>query len=266
MIHKLRDKKQIAKRKKTLSTLVWVGVFLLLVLAGLFAWSGTFFSMIGRPIWKGESLFTAKVQDAGYVVRTKASVFAENTALQQENADLKASMVDYQILKTENTQLKELMGRLPTTSSFTLGNILTKPNRSPYDTIIIDIGSNAGIKEGDQVFANAITPIGVVSKLYATTSLVVLYSTPGQTTDATLDGSNATVELVGRGGGDFEMSVPIDLSFEAGTNVVLPGASPQIIAIVEQVISKPTDPQKKVLLRSPINVQSLKWVQVRKNM
>ena len=265
MIHKLRDKKQIAKRNRTLYTLIWVGAFLLLVAAGLFSWSGTFLSTIGRPIWKIESIFTTKAQDAGYVVRTKASVFNENTVLTQENTDLKASMVDYQILKTENNQLKELLGRLPTTSTFILGNILTKPNRSPYDTIIIDIGSNAGLTQGSQVFANAETPIGLVSKVYSSTALVVLYSSPGQTTEATLDGSNANVELIGRGGGDFEMSVPIDLSAEKGTSVVLPGATPQVVAIVEQVISAPTDPVKKILLRSPVNVQSLKWVEIKKN-
>jgi cell shape-determining protein MreC len=34
---------------------------------------------------------------------------------------------------------------------FVLGNILTKPNNSPYDTIIIDVGDKEGLKEGDQV-------------------------------------------------------------------------------------------------------------------
>ncbi len=243
--------------------LIWVGVFSFLALVGFFTWSGAFFTAIGRPIWKVESLFTTKVQDAGYIVRTKASVFKENAVLTQENTDLKASMVDYQILMTENDQLKELFGRMPSNSSFILGNILIKPNRSPYDTIIIDIGLNAGIKEGDQVFANAQTPIGLIKKVYSNTALVVLYSSPGQTTKATLDGSNANVELVGQGGGDFNMSIPLDLSAEAGTDVIFPGINPQIIAIVEQVISAPTDPVKKVILRSPINVQSLKWVQVK---
>lgn len=210
-------------------------------------------------------MFTRQVQTAGYVVRTKSSVFAENQALIQENADLKNSMIDYQVVKKENDQLKELMGRLPTTYSFVLGNILTKPNRSPYDTIIIDIGSNAGIKENDQVFANAVTPIGQISKVYPNSSLVVLYSNPGQITEANIDGSNASVELTGRGGGNFEMSVPIDLPSEKGTLVVLPDSTSEVVAIIEKIISVPTDPVKKVLLSSPINVQSLKWVQVKKN-
>jgi rod shape-determining protein MreC len=265
MIHKLRDKKRIARQKKIWQIIVAVAVFLLLVVAGLFAWSGAIFTKIGRPIWKIESVATDKIQSAGYITRTKASVFNENEVLLKQNADLNNSMIDYQILKQENDQLKEMLGRVPTNATFVLGTILTKPNRSPYDTIILDIGSVNGIKEGDQVFANAQIPVGQVSTVYSNTSLVVLYSNPSQTTDAVLNGSNASVQLIGRGGGNFEMTIPVDLSVEKGTMAVLPASTSEIIAIVEDTISAPTDPVKKVILRSPVNIQDLKWVEVKKS-
>ena len=87
---------------------------------------------------------------------------------------------------------------------------------------------------------------------------------PGQTIEGLLEGSNATVELVGRGGGNFEMTIPVELASEAGTAVILPGVHSQIIALVDAVISSPTDPVKKVILHSPVNIQGLKWVQVKK--
>jgi hypothetical protein len=174
-------------------------------------------------------------------------------------------MIDYQILKTENDQLKELLGRVPESYTFLLSTILAKPNKSPYDTLVIDGGINVGMVEGDLVYVNASTPVGKISNVYDKTSLVMLYSNPGQKTEAVLDGSNASVELVGRGGGNFEMIVPLDLSVGKGWVVVLPNLHTEVIAIIEEIISIPTDPVKKVILRSPVNIQNIKWVQVKKN-
>jgi cell shape-determining protein MreC len=263
MIHQFRDKKSINKRKKTIRTAIGFGVFLLLAVTGVLAWSAGLLSTIGRPVWQAQQAIVDTAHDASVLVRTKSSVFRDNDRLLGENAELNNSMIDYQVLKSENDQLRELLGRIPETSKFTLATILAKPNRSPYDTIIIDIGSNSGVEIGQRVYANASIPLGQISKVNDKTSLVMLYSNPGQKTEVILDGSNASVELVGRGGGNFEMIIPLELSANKGWAVLLPNTSTEVIAIIEEIISTPTDPIKKVLLRSPINIQSIKWVQVK---
>lgn len=264
MIHQFRDKKQIAKRKVMIKNIIICSVFILLSVAGVLAWSGKIFVSLGRPIWKTENTVTSGIDSTKYVVRTKSAVFNENENLKKENTELRLSMIDYQVLKNENTQLKELFGRVVPPNKFTIANILTRPNRSPYDTIIIDGGSDVGIMEGDRVYAGIDIPIGEVSKVYSNASLVLLYSNPGQITEGLLDGSNASVELLGRGGGNFEMTIPLDLVSDKGMSVVLPGIKSEILAIIDAVISIPTDPVKKVILHSPVNIQSLKWVQVEK--
>ncbi len=264
MIHQFRDKKQRAQRRSTIKTIVVCGVILLLSGLGVLAWSGKIFIFLGRPLWKVENTITSSVESGGYLVRTKSSVWNENETLKKENEELRLSLIDHDVLKTENTELKELLGRIPVKGEFILASILTRPNRSPYDTIIIDGGARAGMTLGAHVYANADVPIGEVSRVYADSALVMLYSNPGQTTEGLLDGSNATVELVGRGGGNFEMMIPVELASETGTGVVLPGVKPEIIALIDAVISLPTDPMKKVILHSPVNIQGLKWVQVKK--
>ena len=97
------------------------------------------------------------------------------------------------------------------------------------------------------------------------TSLVALYTNPGQKTEGFINGTNASVELVGRGGGNFEMVIPLELQVEKGTIVYLPGSTSQVLAVIGDVISQPTDPFKKVILSSPVNIQNLKWVEVKKN-
>ncbi|MFA6515235.1 MAG: rod shape-determining protein MreC [Candidatus Paceibacterota bacterium] len=265
MIHQFQDKKQIVKRKKTIRTAIAVFVFFILAVLGILSWSERPLYFIGNPIWKIEKSISDGFYNMNYFFRTKASITKENHNLIEEISNIRLTMIDYQILKKENDDLKELLGRIPMKNNFVLGNILTKPNQSPYDTIIIDIGKNMNIKEGDLVYANGNIPIGKISEIYEKASLVSLYSNPGQKTEGFIDISNASVMLTGRGGGNFEMIIPIELSVERGVIVYLPGGTSLVIAIVDEIISKPSDPFKKVILSSPVNIQNLKWVEVKIN-
>ncbi|MFA6355331.1 MAG: rod shape-determining protein MreC [Candidatus Paceibacterota bacterium] len=248
-----------------IKNLIFLVFFLLLASLGVFTFISSGIHFIGRPIWKVENSIKNNFENIGYVVRTKTSVYKENENLLKENVDLKQAMIDYRILKNENVSLKELFGRVPNSDDMVLANILTRPNYSPYDTIILDIGNDIGIKIGDRVYGNVLTPIGEVSAIYKNTSLVTLYSNPGKVTEAIMEGSNTNVEIVGRGGGNFEMIIPIDLPFVKGASLLLPNIKSEIVAIIEDVISSPNDPVKKVLLSSPVNVQNLKWVFVKRN-
>ncbi len=265
MIHQFRDKKQIAEKRRLIKNFIFLIIFLILAALGVFSYSRGFFHFIGRPIWKAKNSVTQNVENLGYVVRTKASVYRENENLSAENINLKNAMIDYQVLKNENVLLKESFNRVSSDKNLILSSILTKPNYSPYDTIIIDIGLDSGVVIGNQVYSSALVPIGEVSAVYSNTSLVTLYTNPGEVTEAMIEGTNTSVELVGRGGGNFEMTIPLDLPFTKGTLVYLPNINSEIVAVIEDVISSPNDPVKKVLLSSPINVQSLKWVFVKRD-
>ena len=266
MIHQFLDKKQIIdKRKKIIQNVIGFGLFFILCAVGILSWTGKLFNFVGRPIWKAENFISQEFSNINYLFKTKASISTENHNLIEEISNLQTTMIDYQILKNENDQLKEMLGRFPEKNNFILGNILTKPNHSPYDTIILDLGSDNGIKEGNTVYANGVIPIGNIDKIYNKTSLVTLYTNPGQKTEGFIDGTNASVELIGRGGGNFEMVIPLELQADKGTIIYIPGNTSEVLAVVEEVISLPTDPFKKVILSSPVNVQNLKWVEVKKD-
>lgn len=265
MIHQFRDKNKITRRKNIIRSLILAGILLIVIISGLLSWFPKILNTIGRPIWKMQNKLIDTTSSAEYIVRSKSSISNENQNLKIENQDLKNRMVDYTALSNENRELKELMGRITSKDEFILGAILARPNKSPYDSIIIDIGQDHGLYQGQKVFVSGDIPIGFVSEVYSNTSLVALYSNPGQKTEGILDGTNATVELVGRGGGNFEMTIPTDLSVESGKVVLLPGIKREVVAIVDGLISVPTDPAKRVLLRSPINIQSQRWVEVKKN-
>ncbi len=265
MIHQFRDKKQIEKRNKIIKNIIGFCLFIALVGLGFLSWTGRIFTFIGRPVWETEKTINDSIYNINYLMRTKKAISKENHNLIEEISALRMTMVDYQILKDEVNQLKEILGRIPEKNNFVLGNILTKPNHSPYDTVIIDVGNNLGVKSGNVVYANGNIPIGNASKIYEKTSLVVLYSNPGQKTEGFIDGTNTSVLLIGRGGGNFEMIIPIELAVLNGTIVYLPNDNSQVIAVINEVISKPSDSFKKILLSSPVNIQNLKWVEVKKD-
>lgn len=265
MMYQFRDKKQITRRKKIIRNVIGFGLFFILSCIGVLSWTGRLFNFLGRPIWQAEKFISDNLYDSNYLLRTKASISNENHNLIEEILNIRLTMIDYQILKNENNELKELLSRVEIKKDFTLGNILTKPNHSPYDTIVIDIGSDMGILENDQVYANGNIPIGIIGKVYDKTSLVTLYTNPNQKTEGFIDGTNASVMLTGRGGGNFEMIIPAELTALKGTFIYLPGYTSEALAKIDEVISKPSDPFKKVILSSPVNIQNLKWIEVKKN-
>ena len=143
-----------------------------------------------------------------------------------------------------------------------LAAILAKPNQSIYDTLIIDAGTKQGIKAGEVVFALGNLPIGRIGEVYQNSSKVILFSNAGEKNQTVVTDRNIFMELVGRGGENFEMILPRDLTLQKGSQVVMPGLHSYVLAVVETIISDPRDPFIKALLTSPVNVQGLKFVEV----
>jgi cell shape-determining protein MreC len=212
------------------------------------------------PIWTSTN--SAK-EDISNALQSKQSLLAENQKLNDELMTDIAEAADRKVLLDENLELKNILGRTGG-KDLTLAAILAKPNKSAYDTLIVDIGTDHNITAGRRVFAYGNILLGVVSEVYANTSLVKLYSTPGETSDVVLGSGSAFVQAIGRGGQNFEVTVPRDMEIVKGSYAVSAGITPYVLGLVEEVISDSRDPFQKILLRSPINVQELKFVEIEK--
>ena len=193
----------------------------------------------------------------------KSSLIKDRDILQNKLAEYDAMLLNYNSILDENIKIKEILDRKGEKIEMLLSAILSKPNISPYDTLIIDVGSSSGVKEGDTVFALGNIPIGVVSGVEINSSKVVLFSNSGEKTEVVLS-KDVFMQIIGRGGGNFEMILPRDLVLEKGSTVSLPGIFPYVVAKVETIISDPRDSFAKALLTSPVNIQELKFVQIKK--
>lgn len=200
---------------------------------------------------------------------SKKFLLKENESLQNELAELDLRMANYDVLVQENESLKNILARAPSDRRFILAAILAKPNQSPYDTLLLDIGEKDGVSSGSLVFARGYIPIGRIESVSPNTAKAVLFSSPGEKTQAVIPISLLLAErrdlfweLVGRGGGNFELLLPRDFILNKGDIATLPGLSNEAVAVTETILSDPRDPFKKALLKSPVNIQEIKFVQV----
>lgn len=268
----LRDKKTNKNRPIKIMVAIVVVIILFLFRSWMFDGFSYVSTSIFRPLLSSGGSIRVKLRSLGAYLSSKSSLYNENVSLKAEIEASATDRANYASVVKENSDLKELLGRRIEAHNKTLATILAKPNQSPYDTLLIDIGSDAGVVVGNKVFAFGNIPIGRIAEVYPHTSKVVLYSTSGEKTQViisgkpaspnTSQGGNIFAELVGRGGNNFEMVLPRDMILLKEDQVVLPGITPHVVGVVKTIISDQREAFQKALLVAPVNIQSLKFVEV----
>ncbi len=258
----LQDKKR--KNKKTRNVFFTVlGILLFIFFStAIFNFFSSSSHAVLTPIVSLGNRIGNNFSNAKVFFLSKSALSSENNELKNKLIEQEAKLANYEALFNENEKIKEILLRKPEGRKMVLSGILGNPNQSPYDTLIVDAGSDHGIEVGNHVFAYGDIPIGIVKEVSSSTSKVMLYSTYGEKLSATLSGSDTFIELIGRGRGNFEVILPRDFELANGTLALLPGIHPYTLAEVTDIISDPRDPFKKALLKSPINIFELKFVEV----
>lgn len=272
MSYLLRD-----NRKKDRGVVKIFGAFILLYLIYFFV--GTFITESFHGVQRSVATFFGYYDDP---VRP----ISENSLIKE--------------LRGENTQLKLLLGRTENSneatttnkvleatstsatstkpikvkalkklntpdSTMVLGVILSRPPRTPYDSLIIDIGEDEGLLEGDLVYAERNFVIGEVAEVYAASSIVKLFSSPDQKVDVLIGSSTTPVIAEGRGGGNFYIKIPKNINVTEGDQIVAPGIREHVFGTAEQVETDDAEAYSHVYFKLPVNIYSLHYVQIKKN-
>ena len=259
----LLDKKM--KKKKFLAVLFFAFIFFVLFYFRSDIWSGlsSVSHKIFRPVLVLGNNLGEKLKNLNSFFVSKNSLYLQNQDWRMKLAELEMQNLNYNSILAENVSLKEILGRKNEKTNLILSAILAKPDRSAYDTVVIDAGEKKGIEIQDMVYALGNVPIGRVSLVYDDSAKVTLFSNPGEKTPVVAAG-DIFMEVVGRGGGNFEMTIPANFRLIKGDQVSLPGLNSPVLAVVETIISDPRDSSAKALLVSPVNIQELKFVEVKK--
>ncbi len=213
------------------------------------------------PFWNTAGLVADAFPPAGGVFRSKTELAKENEALKQRINALTVDLKGYDFSMQENLELKKLLFGKKESSVF--AGILAHPGgHLPFDTFLLDIGSAAGIKNGDIALSGQNLALGKVVETYSHSSKIKGFSSTGERTDVFLGPENIPAQLTGLGGGAYMAELPRDLDIREGDAAILPGSDGFILAHVESKEENLADFFQKLYLRSPVNIFELKYVQI----
>ncbi len=259
----LRAQRKRARKstlQKALFAILFLGIIGLFNVFQINPFSGVSHS-VAAVIWQAKEGTQRELNDFYQLFRSKQSLVEENRRLEQRLVDQEYLWISERALRQENEELKGMLGR-DIEESTILGSVLSRPDTSLYDTLIIDVGAEDNVHVGDQVVALGDFVIGFVSKVFRNTSQVTFYSSPGVKTNIFIGEENIPATAEGRGANNFVVQVPRDVEVEENDIVTLAHFDTQVFAVVDTVIGDSADAFKTLLFSNPVNVFNIKWVQV----
>lgn len=235
--------------------------FFLIVIFSL-PWTNDILFKVGSPLWSLKNSVTSFFINNISVLNSKTSLSAENNLLKEQIKSDQINQVLFNLLKTENEELKDILNRKSNSQNILLSAILVKPFLSPYDTFVIDVGEADGVVVLDKVVVDGNIFIGYISEVYDNASKVILYSSPGEKVKVLIGNNNIEKEAIGLGNGNFKVEMPREDDIKEGDSIVIPSIVANIFGIVERIEFKESDSFRNILFKYPININELKWVEV----
>ncbi len=218
---------------------------------------------VAVPIWKFRAFMGQKFSYIGTFFSSHKTLVEENNRLTEALLKAEADRGSYEILVSEHEKLLDAYGRTSTSSSARmLGVVLAKPPQSPYDSLVLDLGTSEGALVGDHVYGLGDVALGVITSVTDHTSSATLFSSSEKETAATVERSDVSLVLSGTGGGGFEAKVPQDVDVTIGDTIVLPSVHVSVVGRVVAIESTAASSFKRVVVQSPVNIHSVRWVEV----
>lgn len=214
------------------------------------------------PFWRAERTVAALGARVSPLT-TKEEAVEENGLLKERNRFLEAKTYMIPLLEKENAELKKMLLRRPDDAVLLLARVLVPLGRSPYDTLVVDIGERDGVKAGALVTAYDTVVLGVIERVYARTSLVKLFSSPKETVEVVIGEERTPATAEGLGGGAWKTRMPKGVTIREGDTVLLPSSASDILGIVASVAIGQSDSFQTIFFQAPVNLYKIEWVYVR---
>src|SRR3989344_886702 len=171
------------------------------------------FSPAARRYWSLKELVLTNFSYGVELLRSKNELAEENTRLRRLIEDVTNSQFQYKVLKSEYERLQNSMEVEKSQRRQAL--VLVRPPQSLYDTVIVDAGNADGVKEKNLIYTSDSFLLGEIIKVGSGTSIGRLFSSSGSEIAVRLkNGLEFTAS--GRGGGTFELKIPMEVEAQIG--------------------------------------------------
>jgi cell shape-determining protein MreC len=251
--------------KRSLKKSFYVGllIFIILILLRLFFAQG-FSSLsykMAEPFWNLRDYVFGKSPKIGMYTESRASLEADIKSLETElyNAQVENLALSAKYSTISNSPFTSVLTNKENRITV---KVISKPPSSPYDSLILGQGKEAGIISGTNVYIGDNILIGKISEVENSYSKVILFSSGLNSNQADILRTGESVTLHGRSGGNFNVTLPKDSDVVIGDLLVDTSAHQNIIAKVYYIDSSSLDSFKKVYARIPVNILQSEWVSV----
>ena len=228
-----------------------------LVVPTVLSWLG---SAVLYPVHATKHWVDTSTQTIPTLWREKAELQAEIESLETELVAQSASAQSLAVLREENRQLRRLLAASSTPRI--AATVIGRPSELPYDLLLVDQGTQAGVAVGAPVYSTEYEVIGLVTDAKPRYAQVLLFSTPGFSTTAYLGGANLLVTLEGVGGGMARVAVPQGVLLQEGQLVHLPSIQTGVYGRIVAIERTPTDPQQFGYVSGEQPLQALRYVSI----
>ncbi len=178
---------------------------------------------------------------------------AEAERLRTEREYLIASIPDYEVIhEMRQTSARDRI----------VAGVLSVPNETPYDTIVIDAGEREGVKEGALVFSDTGRPLGSIASVRFTTAVVMLFTTPGVESAVYSPRERVFARATGLGGDALMVQMPHGSTVAPGDAFIMPTISGELVGTVARTWSDPAEPGVLAAVTSSSSLRSLRFVSV----
>jgi cell shape-determining protein MreC len=203
------------------------------------------------------------VQDS---VAQKKALRKERDTLKDRVRELELYALNNMILVSENEELRRLLGAdKRALNRGILGRVLSRGGSYPYGTILISLEAPVAPAVGALVFGDQNIAIGRIEEIRDSIGVVTLISAPGQETSVMIVGADNTsvvATLRGVGSGNMVTEVARDAAISVGDPVAFYGRETALVGFVGSIETKPVDARKLVRVRTPLNLDVVRFVRV----
>lgn len=187
----------------------------------------------------------------------KNHLIAENNVLSEKLNQVNLVYASLEVLKEENQKLRNELGLKPH-FSFITAAVIARPPQIPMDSLLLDRGSDDGLKLGDQVFLSENILIGRIALISSKTATIAMTSSADFISYGYVSRTEESFEIKGAGGGFMEANVPIDFDIKENDKIISQGSADYLIAVVSSVEEDKSAGLKSVLMSLPINFDKIR--------
>lgn len=256
--------------KKRKFSEIWVERILKFLIVGIFVISIVFFTtfifqkIIQGPTWLSQTLKN-QIETSVLLLTPKSVLVRKIQELENTVTIQSRSQIEFQTLRYDYQMLARAVGYTADNMNQqgVVARVVAKPNRSLFNTLVINRGIDDGIALGDLVITDQVIVLGNISSVTRSTATVTLFSGPQFSDNVFLQNQQGImVPAKGKGSSNFEIHIPREIAVQEGDLLVLPENPLLVLGVVKSIKFDPRDPFQTILARVPVNVQSIGFVEV----